>query len=89
MDELVRFVGVLLRFPFFLIGVVLWSPFAALGLVLGPIFGIIGIPLKFVEAAWKNEKWILETHLRDLFKFDAIWEVYREMYDWWQKEKRE
>ena len=89
MDDLIHFVGVLLRFPFFVIGAILWTPFALLGFVLGPTIGTIGIPFRFIEAAWKNEKWILESQIDDLFKFDAIWEVHREMYDWWPKEKRD
>ena len=77
-----HFVGILLRFPFFLIGVILWTPFAILGFILAPILGILATPFKFIEAAWKNEKWILENHFNNLFKFDAIWDVYGEIYSW-------
>ena len=76
-DELIHFFGVLLRFPFFLIRVILWTPFILMVFVLGNIFSVIGIPFKFIEAAWKNEKSILESWIKDIFKFEGFWKGYR------------
>jgi len=45
--------------------------------VLGNIFSVIGIPFKFIEAAWKNEKSILESWIKDIFKFEGFWKGYR------------
>ena len=86
MDELVHFVGVLLRFPFFVVGIIFWTLFIFMVYAIGSIASIILIPFKFIEAAWKNDTSILESWIKDELNWRGFSKGHRDLYAWWLKE---
>jgi hypothetical protein len=70
MDDIVRAVGIILRFPIFLFALVIYTAVWIPLQILGSVFNLVGIPWVFLRSAFNNDPDDLKNYTQRIFPKD-------------------
>lgn len=80
--NLIRFIALVVRFPFFCAGVLLWAIIILPVTIVITAWQIVCIPFMFLDAAFQNKPELLKDHINATFNFDVSAGCLRDLKAW-------
>jgi NhaP-type Na+/H+ or K+/H+ antiporter len=82
MQELISFIGIMLRFPFFVVGLIFWIVIVVPVSIFASVVKFIYVPIKLLDCSFRNDADDFRRYMDSVFDFSQTNEMIDMMWRW-------